>query len=74
MDRQRSKKCCKKHQLRQLYLKERSSPAKAKYENQSKVVKKLVRQKMRQYYQTKINKRADQNTRNFFDAVKEIMG
>ena len=29
---------------------------------------------MRQYYQTKINKNAGQNTRNFFDAVKEIMG
>ena len=29
---------------------------------------------MRQYYQTKINKKAGQNTRNFFDAVKEIMG
>ena len=57
-----------------MYLKERSSSAKAKYENQSKVVKKLVRNKMRQYYQTKINKKAGQNTRNFFDAVKEIMG
>ena len=64
----------KKHHLRQLYLKERSSSAKAKYENQSKLVKKLVRKKMRQYYQTKINKKAGQNTRNFFDAVKEIMG
>ena len=29
---------------------------------------------MRQYCQTKINKRAGQNTRSFFDAVKEIMG
>ena len=29
---------------------------------------------MRQYYQTEINKKAGQNTRNFFDAVKEIMG
>ena len=29
---------------------------------------------MRQYYQTKINKKAGQNTRNFFYAVKEIMG
>ena len=29
---------------------------------------------MRQYYQTKINKKAGQNTQNFFDAVNEIMG
>ena len=57
-----------------MYLNERSSSAKSKYENQSKVVKKLVKKKMKQYYQTKINKKAGQNTRNFFDAVKEIMG
>ena len=29
---------------------------------------------MRQYYQTKINKKTGQNTRKFFDAVKENMG
>ena len=56
-----------------MYLKERSASDKSKYENQSKVVKKLVRRKRRQYYQTKI-KKAGQNTRNFFDAVKEIIG
>ena len=56
-----------------MHLKEKSSSAKEKYENQSKVVKKLFRKKMRQYYQTKTNKKAGQNTRNFFDAV-EIMG
>ena len=38
------------------------------------LLKKLVRKKMRQYHQTKIIKKAGQNTRNFFDAVKEIMG
>ena len=40
-----------------MYSKERSSSAKAKNENQSKVVKKLVRKKMRQYNQTKKNKK-----------------
>ena len=57
-----------------MYLKERSSSAKEKYENQSEVVKKIVRKKVRQNYQTKKNKKSGQNTRNFFDAVKEIMG
>ena len=57
-----------------MYLKETSSSAKAKYENQSKVVKKFVRKKLRQYYQTKINKKAGQNTRNFFNAFKKLMG
>ena len=44
--------------------------AKEKYENQSKVEKKFVRKKVRQYYK-KINKKAGQNTQNFFDAVKK---
>ena len=63
-----------KNHLKQLYLKEKFSLAKAKYENQPKVVKKFVRKNMRQYYQLKTNKKDGQNTRNFSDALKEIMG
>ena len=65
----------KKNKFRQLTLKfPQSIEAAEKYRSQCKTVKNLVRCKLRQFYQQKLETQSKQNTKSFFNVYNELTG
>ena len=63
----------KKHRFRKLFLKTGTTEARSKFESQSKVVRKLLSQKKKAFYQNKLRLESNNNSREFFRLYNDLI-